>query len=94
VVVDGDVQELGAEAPDRVAAVASDTVRGPLDTHQPLDVQRHKVPRSSVLVAVGPQPWLEIADAVQLQPAQNAAYGGPAQIELPRDPHPGPTLSS
>lgn len=34
VVVDGDVQELGADALDPVAAIAGDPVRGPLDAHQ------------------------------------------------------------
>jgi hypothetical protein len=43
VVIDGDVQELGADALDAVAAVVGDAVRRPPDAHQPLDIQVQQV---------------------------------------------------
>jgi hypothetical protein len=46
VVVDSDVQELCADAFDRVAAVARHAVRRPLDAHQALDVQMQEVASS------------------------------------------------
>ena len=88
------VGELRADALDAVAAVAGDPVRWPLDAHQTLDIEMQHIARSGMLVAVGWQLWLDVADAVQFQPSQDAAYRGVAQTELLRDPDPGPTSSS
>src|SRR5437879_854735 len=49
-------------------------------------------PSSRVLIAVGWQLRLDMADAVQLQPPQHAADRGLAQPEPVRDPHAGPAL--
>jgi hypothetical protein len=68
VVVDGHVQEHGADAFDAVAAIAGDAVGWPLDLDQPLDVQIQQVARSRVLIAVGRQLRLDMANAVQRQP--------------------------
>jgi hypothetical protein len=43
VVVDGDMDELSADAGDLVAIVARDPVRGPRDANQALDVQVQKI---------------------------------------------------
>jgi hypothetical protein len=51
VIVDGDVQELAADALDAVAAVTGDTVGGPLDAHQPLAIEVQHVARSGMVVA-------------------------------------------
>jgi hypothetical protein len=86
VVVDGHMQELGTDALDAISAVAGDAVRWPLDAHQTLDIQVQHVARSRMFVAVGRQRRLDVADAVQLRPAQHTADRRMAQPELVRDP--------
>lgn len=48
-VVDGHMDVLGADAFDRVAAVAGDAMAGAGDTHQALDIEVQQVPRVVVL---------------------------------------------
>jgi hypothetical protein len=69
VVIDGDVQELGADALDAVAAVAGDAVRRPPDAHQPLDIEMQQVAWSGVFVTHHGGHGFQIEDAVQPQPA-------------------------
>jgi len=73
--VDGDVEELCADALDAVAAVAGDAVRGPLDAHQALDVEVHHVARGGVFLANDRCAGFEIADAAQLHPALDDCHG-------------------
>jgi hypothetical protein len=61
VIVDGDVQELGADALDPIAAVSGYAVGRPLDAHQSLDIQMQQVAGSRVLIAVGWQLRLDMA---------------------------------
>ena len=63
----------------RVAAVAGDAVRGSCNAAQLLDVQMQQIAWGGVLVTVGGRQRLQIANAVQLEPPQDAADGGPAQ---------------
>jgi len=93
VVIDSHMKELGTDALDTISAVTGDPVRRPLDPHQTLDVEVQHVTRSRVFVAVGRQLRFDIADAVELQPAQHTADRRMAQPELVRDPDAGPSLS-
>jgi len=88
VVIDGNMQELRPDALNAVLAVAGDPVRRPLYAHQALDIQVQQVARSRMFVAIGRQPRLQVADAVQAQSPQHTADGGRAQAELLGDPHP------
>ena len=54
-IIDGDVQELRADAFDPVATVSCDPMRGSLDPHKALDIEMQHVARQRMLEAVG---WL------------------------------------
>lgn len=88
------VKELGPDALDPVPAVAGDAVRGPLDLDQALDIEVHQVAGRGMLVTVGRQLRLQIADPVQLQPAQDPADGRRSELELLRDANPRPALAA
>ena len=92
VVVDGDVQELGPDAPDRIAAVTGNTMGWPFDLDQAFDIEVQQVARSRVFIADDRGLRLQIADAVKLQPAQDAADRGRADLQLQRDPYACPAL--
>ena len=90
VIVDGDVQELGPDALDPVPAIAGDAVRWPLDFDQALDIEVQQIAGRRMFVAIGRQLRLQIADAVELKPAQDAAHRRWPQLEFLRDANPGP----
>jgi hypothetical protein len=94
VVVDGDVQELGADAFDTVAAVSGDAVRGSLDAYQAFDIEVQQVAWSSVLVTNHGRLRFQIADPMELEPAQDAADRGRTQTQLLGDPNAGPALAA
>ena len=55
-----------------------------------IDVHVQQIAGSSVLVALGGRDRLQMADAVELEPAQDAADSGAAQAGVGGDAAPGP----
>ena len=93
VVVDSDMDVLGSDAENPVAAVACDAVAGPRDPDQALDVHVQEVAWSGVFVALEDGLWLEIAEAVRLQATQDTADRGAARAGLAGDAEVGPALA-
>ena len=94
VVVDGDVEELGADALDAVAAVAGDAVGRALDAYQALDIEVQQAAWDIVLVAHDGWLRLDVAYPVEPQPAQDTADGGRPDLEFLCDPEPRPALAA
>src|SRR5882762_9187355 len=92
VVVDGHVEELPTGAASFVAGIAGEAMAGLVDAGQLLDVDVQQIAGGGMFVAHNGQGRFEHANFVQLQPSQNAAYGGPAQSGGLGDAHSGPAL--
>jgi len=67
-------------------------VAGLADAGQALDIEVNQVTRMLVFVSNHRRRRVERAQAVQSRPAQNAADGGPAELEFVGDPPAVPAL--
>ena len=91
-VVDGVVHVFPASAGCVVTTVSGDAMTGSDDACQLLDIQMQHVAGGLMLVAWIHRNGLQIADSVELQTAQDAAYRGTAQASGLRDAVACPTL--
>ena len=82
VVVDGDVQELSADASDGVAAMAGNAMGRLLDLDQALDVEVQQITRGPVFIADYRRLWLDVPYPVELETAQDAADGSRADLQF------------
>ena len=85
-VVDGDVEVLVACAPGFARTVSVDAMAWLDDAGQTFDIEVDQVPRSFVLVADHWRRWIEGTQPVHAGSAQDAAYGGAAQVQHTGDP--------
>jgi len=89
VVVDADMQVLST--PDATAQPAAAVVVM-VEDREFLDVEVDEVARRGVLISHQRRSRFEIAQAAELQPAQDARDGGTAEMQGLRDVHAGPAL--
>src|ERR1700758_3225381 len=83
---------LPADAARAVSEVAGHAMAGFGDATQFLDVQMQHVTGSQVFIALNRLTWFQIAQAAELEPAQNTADRGPAEACLLRNAQSGPAL--
>lgn len=93
VIVDGDMQDLPAGTASFVTRIAGDTVTRLGKAGQFLGVQVKQVAGMWVFIAAHGHDGVQVAHAVEMVAAQDAADGGAAQAGGLRDVHAGPTLS-
>jgi hypothetical protein len=86
VIIDGHVEILVACAAGLAGAVAVDAMAWLDDPRQALDVEVDEVSGALVFVTHDRRRRIERSQPVHAGPAQNAAYRGPAELQLARDP--------
>jgi hypothetical protein len=92
VVIDGDVDVLVAVTTHPVALVPGGVEGATGEAAELLDVEMQNVSRCCVLVARIDGHWLQIADAIELETAQDAADGGSVKAGMTCDPAIRPAL--
>jgi hypothetical protein len=92
VIVDGDMQDLPAGTASFVTRIAGDAVPGLGKASQFLGVQVQPITGMWVFVAAHRHDRLQVAPAVEMVAAQDAADSGAAQAGGLGDAHAGPTL--
>ena len=73
--------------------VSGDAMGGTCEAPQFLDIHVQQIARSGVLVTQNDRLGIEVADAADAEPAQNAADRGVAQTHLPNNAETGPALA-
>jgi hypothetical protein len=92
VIVDGDVEVLPADAFDVLAAIAVNAMTDTADATEFFDVEVEQIAGTGILIAHDGRGGFEIAPAVEMQAAQNAADGGGTERQMGGDALTGPTL--
>jgi len=94
VVVDGDMHVLPAGAMDAAATVAGDATTYGLETSDLFDVEVKQIAGGSMLVAQDGSGRFQIANATEVESAQDAADGGTTQPGGQSDAQSGPALAA
>ncbi len=94
VVVDGDMHVLPARAMDAAATVAGDAATDGLETSDLLDVEVEEIAGSGMFVTHDGRSRFQIANAAEVEAAQDAADGGATESGGQRDAQPGPALAT
>ena len=85
VVVDSDMNVLPAGAMDAAAAVAGDATTDGLETSDLLDIEVEQIAGSGMFVAHDGRSRFQIANAAEVESAQDAADGGTTSSDRERD---------
>jgi hypothetical protein len=91
-IVDSDMNEVEAHAAGSAALIVMNAMSGGAKAAQFFDVEMEQIARSGVLVTLDGKRRFQIANAIEFEPAQDAAYGGRTQSGVRGDTATGPAL--